>query len=287
MINKSFLNTKNHFTAVEHFLKIFDINEQNTSIEHVSDIIRQFSKLPYENLSKILKLNKKWDNFPNRFPDEIISDYDQFRLGGTCFSLTFFLKTIMDYYGYTTHIIMADMKSEKNSHCALILKYNSNEYLLDPGYLIHKPFLVSKSPVSQNPSFIPVSLVYNKENDKYSLFTFQNKNLKLRYSFRNISTSLETFQQFWNSSFHWRTMHGICLSKRDEIGLTYLHNHYLKREGKGIAFKGKFQEEIPEVVNNIFEIPSGLVQKAEKALKDNLIYDKELGYKVPEWVSKY
>ncbi len=286
MINKSFLNTKNHFTAAEYFLKIFDIKEQKPSLKHVSEIIRQFSKLPYENLSKILKLNKKWDDFPNRFPEEIISDYDQFRLGGTCFSLTFFLKTIMDYYGYKTKIIMADMKSGKNSHCALILKSKSNEYLLDPGYLIHKPLLVSISPGNQNLSFIPVSLVYNEENNKYSLFTFQNKNLKLRYSFKNIPTSLETFQKFWNSSFHWRTMHGICLSKRDEIGFTYLHNHYLKREGKGINFKGNFQDEIPEVVNNLFNIPSRLVQKAEKALKNNLIYDKELGYKVPKWVSK-
>ncbi len=284
MINKSSLNTKNHFTAAEHFLKIFGIKEQNISFKHVSEIVRQFSKLPYENLSKILKLNKKWDDFPNRLPDEIISDYDQFRLGGTCFSLTFFLKTIMDYYGYTTNIIMADMKPGENSHCALILKHNSNKYLLDPGYLIHKPLLISKSPGNQNLSFIPVSLIYNEENDKYSLFTFQNKNLKLRYSFRNIPTSPETFLKFWNSSFHWRTMHGICLSKRDEIGFTYLHNHYLKREGKGIAFKGKFQDEISKVVNNIFKIPPGLVQKAEKALKDNLIYDKKLRYKVPKWV---
>ena len=86
MINKSFLNTKNHFTAAEYFLKIFDINEQNISLKHVSEIIRQFSKLPYENLSKILKLNQKWDEFPKRLPEEIISDYDQFKLGGTCFS---------------------------------------------------------------------------------------------------------------------------------------------------------------------------------------------------------
>ncbi|MBL7136004.1 MAG: hypothetical protein ISS81_05340 [Candidatus Marinimicrobia bacterium] len=286
MINKSFLNTKNHFTAAEYFLKIFDIKEQKPSLKHVLEIIRQFSKLPYENLSKILKLNKKWDDFPNRFPEEIISDYDQFRLGGTCFSLIFFLKTILDFYEYETHIIMADMKSGKNSHCALILKYNSNEFLLDPGYLIHKPLLISKSPGNQNLSFIPASLVYNTENDKYSLFTFQNKNLKLRYSFRNISSFPETFLKFWNSSFHWRTMHGICLSKRDEISFTYLYNHYLKREGAGIDFKGNFLDEIPEVVNNLFNIPSSLVQKAEKALKNNLIYDKELGYKVPKWVSK-
>ena len=81
-------------------------------------------------------------------------------------------------------------------------------------------------------------------------------------------------------------MHGICLSKRDETGFTYLHNHYLKREGAKINFKGNFRGEIPEVVNDLFKIPSRLVQKAEKALKNNLIYDKELGYKVPKWVSK-
>ncbi|MFA4839980.1 MAG: hypothetical protein WC703_10950 [Candidatus Neomarinimicrobiota bacterium] len=78
----------------------------------------------YDNLSKILRLNQHWNDSPHRFPGDILDDYNRFRFGGTCFSLTYFLKTILDYYGYATDVVITDMKAGKNSHCALILKFD-------------------------------------------------------------------------------------------------------------------------------------------------------------------
>lgn len=272
------LDTKNHFQSVSHFCKVFKIEEEIYGMNHIKEILKHFSHLPYENLSKIIKLSKMRDSLVYRFPEEVISDYAQYKVGGTCFSLTFLLKVVLDYYGYKTYIVMCDMKTSPNSHCALILKYNSDEYLLDPGYVLYNPLKlagVSRIAAAQS----PVSLNYNPISGKYSLWTFDGKRLKFRYSFRKIPISMKGFDKFWKESFHWRTMHGICLSKRDENGFVYLHNHYMKKDN----FKGNFDEDISEVVKKLFDIPSELVKKAEKALKDNIFYDREMGYKIPKW----
>jgi arylamine N-acetyltransferase len=272
------LDTKAHFQSISHFCEIFKIKEKIFGMNQVREILRGFSHLPYENLSKIIKLNNSRDSLIYRFPEEVISDYAEYKLGGTCFSLTFLLKTVLDYYGYKTYIVMCDMKAYPNSHCTLILKYNSDEYLLDPGYLIHDPLkLINDSKIAEAQNSI--SLNYNPIGRKYSLWTFDGKRLKFRYSFRKVPISMKDFDKFWKDSFHWRTMHGICLSKRDENGFVYLHNHYVKKED----IKENFNEDIPEIVEKLFNIPPELVKKAEKSLKDNIFYDREMGYKVPKW----
>lgn len=268
-----------HHNGVEYFCKLFRIEHSELSLNHVASILRSFALLPYENLSKILNLHRKWDDEPFRWPQDIICDYEKYKLGGTCFSLTFFLKTILDYFGYRTSILMADMKSGKNTHCALRLDFDDREYLLDPGYLLHYPLPLDTSVIAGK-----VNLVYDPLRERYTLFTIENAKQKWRYSFHKEPTSLEDFRCYWLDSFHWMTMHGICLSKRDEDRFIYLHNHYLKLESGSERFKGNFSTEIAELTQRWFGIPPEIVRQAEKALRDNLYHDRDLGYRVPKWV---
>nr|MBP7885753.1 hypothetical protein [Candidatus Neomarinimicrobiota bacterium] len=100
MVSSEILNTERHRDGVKYFCKLFRIESSLPSINHVTSILRKFSLLPYENISKILSLNQNWDENHFRWPQEIICDYEKYKLGGTCFSLTFFLKAILDYFGY-------------------------------------------------------------------------------------------------------------------------------------------------------------------------------------------
>jgi len=79
-------------------------------------------------------------------------------------------------------------------------------------------------------------------------------------------------------------MHGICLSKRDQDRFIYLHNHYLKLESGAERFKGNVNTAIAELVQRWFDIPPEIVRRAEKALRENMYHDRELGYKVPKWL---
>jgi len=283
MDNDSF-QTRDHFSAVEQFIRHFRIEERETSQEHVSRILRYFAQLPYENLSKILRLNRDFGSPAYRFPEVIIDDYKQYKLGGTCFSLTFFLKTILDYYGYDTHVIMADMNAGDNTHCALVLHDRGRQFLLDPGYLLHRPLELTGDNQADLQPNASVLLLQNPEDGRFSLSTVKNRNRVRRYSFANVPTGFGDFRKHWDRSFHWMTMHGLCLSKRDENGFIYLHNQYLRKEGGDLNYKGKFQEEVAEVVHQYFGVPKELIRSAEQALRDNLHFDKELGFKVPKWV---
>ncbi|MBU1063861.1 arylamine N-acetyltransferase [bacterium] len=273
------LNGARSIPAVVRFLEIAQIENSDPSNENLSKILRHYARLPYENLSKIIKLNQNWDQNHFRFPEEVISDHEQYQLGGTCFSLTFFLKTILDHLGYETDFLMADMRSGANSHCALILKQDDKEFLVDPGYLLSSPLDISSTNSDQG-----IYLSMESRQNQYSLWTPGGKQMKKRYTFIKTGTSVDQFIGHWENSFHLMTMHGICLSKRDKNGFVYLHNHYIKREGNDLIFKGKFNEEISEIARKYFSIPEDVVKKAELALKENLHYDKESGYKVPSWV---
>ncbi|MDO9547475.1 MAG: hypothetical protein Q7J65_00730, partial [Candidatus Marinimicrobia bacterium] len=159
------------------------------------------------------------------------------------------------------------------------LKQNSKEFLIDPGYLLSSPLDISSTNSNQG-----IYLSRESQQNQYSLWTPGGKQMKKRYSFIKTASSADKFFGHWENSFHQMTMHGICLSKRDENGFVYLHNHYIKREGDDLIFKGKFKEEISVIARKYFSIPEDVVKKAELALMENLHYDKESGYKVPSWV---
>lgn len=273
------LDSQQYSDAGRHFAEIFRIKPAELSVQHLATILNHFLNLPYENLSKILKLNRHWESGHLRFPGEVVADYERFKLGGTCFSLTFALRSILDFFGYATYIVMADMPAGANTHCALVWKNLGKAYLLDPGYLLARPLDIF-SPVVGG----AVSLVYEPTTDKYVLWTTSNKKLKRRYSFADVPTGMDDFQNYWEQSFHWMTMHGICLAKRDENGFTYLHNHYLKRSGRDLDYKGNFSEDIAIIARKYFEISPEIVRQAEQALRDNLYFDQKLEFQVPRWL---
>ncbi len=271
----------NKFTIeVEHFNKLFNIPKEKKSLEHVSKILSSFALFPYENLSKILLLHDNFDKPILRNPGNILEDYENFRLGGTCFSLTLYLKKIMNYFDYDTDFILADMKSGDNTHTALRLNFDGGQYLLDPGYLLKNPLRIDKLQLSLDSVFLEPEKISNR----YTLYTFKSGNKIWRYSFLNISVNFSDYMKYWNQSFHWMTMHGICLSRKTDEEFLYIHNNYLKKESPSQKIKGKFEEDLSIVINEHFGIPRDVIQKAKDALKDNLYYDKELGFRVPDWV---
>lgn len=266
-------------SAAARFLSIAGIEHREPNLDNLRKILHRFARLPYENLSKIIKLNRHWETDHFRLPEEVIEDHERYRLGGTCFSLTFYLKTILDYMGYQTNFLMADMRSGINTHCALLLNNERREFLVDPGYLLFEPLEISG--VTQSPGRL---IAREAETNRFSLWTLNSGQLKKRYTFTKTAATIEQFFTNWDNSFHLMTMHGICLSKRDESGFIYLHNQYIKREGHDLIYKGKFSEDIAAVARKYFDIPAEIVQKAERALQANLQSDKELGFRVPRWV---
>jgi len=179
---------ENYSDSVRYFNDFFYLKIARPDLLSLKKILEKFATIPYENISKIIKLSRNWDNQRKiRLPDVVIDEHTKFQLGGTCFSLTFFLETILLHHGYQCYPVMADMKAGKNIHCAIITILDQKKYLVDPGYLLNEPMeMNSQKPRVYRTSSIGVELQFNEVTQEYELFTFNKNKMKWRYNFRDV-----------------------------------------------------------------------------------------------------
>ena len=101
-----------------HFLEYFHIRPGQPDVPYLTRIIERFSELPYENISKIIKLSHSWDSPEKiRLPETVIDEHVSSRLGGTCFSLTFFFTDHLNVS--TLYLLSGDVPHERRPKRAL------------------------------------------------------------------------------------------------------------------------------------------------------------------------
>ncbi len=274
------LDPLKHTDSVEEFLDYFHLPHKNPDLVFLQEILQHFAQIPYENISKIIKLNQNWDSDLTRirFPEEVIENHISSKLGGTCFSLTFFLQSILAQNGFTCYPVMADMRAGANSHCCLIVIVGSVKYLVDPGYLLTQPMEINpQNPKLFRNAFSGVELRFDGTTATYNLFTFNKNDSRWRYRFQDRSVSSEEFLQHWLASFGWNSMHGICLTKVMKDGMLYIRKDFMREttfsERKNFNIKRNYHAAIQEN----FGIDKQLVEQAQTALRENLEWKKELG----------
>jgi len=280
VINTDIELVPSHFlNSVKEFNKKYSIMIRKPSIKLLKEILYYFSRIPYENMSKIIKLYKKFDDpVKLRLPDEVMEDHFRFNFGGTCFSITFLLKTILTFHGFKGHIVMADMNWGKNVHCAMVIVVDSQPYLVDPGYLLNQPLhLCQKQPVITRTPFSGIKLIFDESNKSYNLYTFNNKSIKWRYKFIDKPVPEKEFLQFWISSFNWNSMNAICIATVVEEKMVYIHRTFMRES----TFYGKrnynLKRKFPETVSHLLKIDHQKIEEAMEALEKNKIIRQELG----------
>lgn len=257
-----------HELAAKSFLDSANLNASYPSIGHVAEISQNFSNIPYENLSKIIKFSQSGGEISFRMPEEVIDDYSQWKLGGTCFSLTFYLMEILRFCGYECGPVMGDMNWGENTHSAVVLHFNSEKYLIDPGYMIHRPLLLSKDTVLRHTApHAGIEIRFREEVGRYDLFTFRKGNYTWRYRFISEPVSLENFSRFWTESFFKPTLYGICLTKIDEQGMVYVHNNYTKLTNKTLSKRINDRNATEQIIREQFGIPMRFVEEARLSLE--------------------
>ncbi len=249
------------------FLSHFKLISQKSDILFLREILHHFSKIPYENISKIIKFNK-YANFEERvrLPEEIIEDHKKYGLGGTCFSLTYYLQMILTQNGFKCYPITADMLNRPNEHCALIVNLNDNKFLVDPGYLLTEPVQLIRGSNIIKSLINPIELEYDDLDEVYNVYSFDGIYKKWRYSFEDSRLSEEEFQEYWQASFFKGTMKGICLNQIKDGKMMYVHNDYFKITSLKGKEKSRIKENYIASVHNIFGITSELIEQAQALL---------------------
>jgi arylamine N-acetyltransferase len=269
--------------AASFFDKHFSVSHSSTGLGLMEEILFYFSRLPYENISKIIKYHSHFDGEEKiRLPREIMDDHVRHRLGGTCFSLTFFLQTLLHSHGFSCYPVMADMRWGKNVHCAVIVDFESKKYLLDPGYLLNHPMEISlNKPRYYKTEFSGIELLFHPESGRMDLYTFDRHQKKWRYRFWDRPVSPEEFLDHWLSSFRWNSMHGLCLTKVEKDRMIYIHKTFMREtkfdEKRNFNIKKNYHASI----RRIFGIAPLLVEEALAAVESNMTRERELGLWVP------
>ena len=258
----------------------------------IQDICDKLSKVTYENLTKIIRLESTGSSTAaQKLDDSFQNDVDAWMGGGTCFSMTWHLYQVFRDMGLSPRLVMGHKRKEKNIHCALILPdpdsrsslvcseftsvLSSNEYLFDPGYLIFDPLPIPlPPPQGKGTAFFP--LVPNTVRldrptvDSMALWTGgAGAPMKLRFEYPVEGVSVEEFKLHWNESFYREMMTYPVLNRLDrERGVQYYYQkgNLVTRDANGSRIEKIDESARVETLSRIFELKPELIERAMRIL---------------------
>lgn len=284
------LDPVRHSKGVDHFLSHYALARQRPTLATLCEILAQFAKIPYENLSKIIKFNRYGDDRAQRLrlPEEVMQEHAAWRLGGTCFSLTFFLQSILQHHDFVSYIVMGDMRAGRNLHCALIVMLDEIKYLVDPGYVLHRPLALDPARARVfHTEHTGVELRFDPPAESYDLFTFNRQDKKWRYRFADRPTPLPEFGEHWQASFHRNSMHGLCLTRVCEAELIFIHKQHMRITSLAGKRNVNLKKNYHAMIHEFFGISPEYVEQALGALQENLQRERETGRFIPHENKRY
>ena len=252
--------------AREILLGHFGLSAGDPELETLRRIVASYSNLPYENLTKIIK--KFTAASPDerlRGPVEVVSGFVEHHTGGTCFSLTYCLGSILASAGYRCYPVMADMK-RPNIHCALVVEMNGQRYFVDPGYLVGEPVELTGTPVRIATTFGIVEL-RPRQGERYDLFTLERDDRKWRYTAKTVAVSHAAFMRYWQDSFSLPMMNNLLLTRLTPEGHLYIKNHHLRMKGPQGKVNENIRSGLEARIAAEFGIPGDITAQAREHLE--------------------
>ena len=250
----------------DRFMGHFGIPGGDPGRELLGAVIRAYARIPYENLTKIIKkFTAPGTTERLRGPEEVVDGFIERNTGGTCFSLTYCLGAILSRAGFECHPVMADMK-RPNIHCALVVLLEGKRFLVDPGYLLGEPVELSGLPVSVETSFGRVEL-RPRSGERYDLFTLSGGEVKWRYRVKTIPVPPSLFLKYWQESFSLPMMNSLQLTKLTDRGHLYIRNHHLRLRRGGEKINENIRSELELRIEREFGIPAGITAEVREHLE--------------------
>lgn len=211
------------------FLSEFKFEGSKPSMEHIAAVSHYFSRLPYENISKIIKQEHHKGSHLFRLPDELTEDHYAWHAGGTCFSLTYFLTGIYTILAYDAQPMICSLNWGENNHSAVMIDFAGQRYFVDPAYMIFKPLpLVQEMVRTRLSAETGVELRYVKETEYYELYTFRKGQYTRRYSFNDQVIPYSRFAQYWLASFNLQGMNDLTLTQVRGAEMLFIQGDFIK-----------------------------------------------------------
>ena len=250
------------------FLKTFQFDGVKPSLDHIKAVSRYFSRLPYENISKIIKHGLQSDQSPFRLPPELTEDHYAWHFGVTCFSLTYFLTGIYTILGYDAQSLICKLNWGKNNHSAVIIKFAGQAFLVDPGYMIYTPLPltreVGRTRISAETG---IELRFSETTEHYALYTFRKGQYTRRYQFIERAIPYSEFAQYWQDSFDLPGMDDLTLTRVSGYEMTFIQGAFVKITNPAHIEKFRELNRVEFLIRDRFGIPLEKVEEARHILR--------------------
>lgn len=256
--------------ALRAFLEHFRLDRSSPPDSLVTDVSEAFCRIPYENLTKIIK--EKEEGSPERarrWPLEVISDHISLGAGGTCFSLTSTLLHILRALGWRAEPILADRKYGPNTHCAVVAWFDREPHLIDPGFLIARPIpLGGGAETRVKTSFNEVVLTRREGGERLDLHTIQQGSRTYRLTFKSAPADPGEFLKAWDESFGWDMMRYPLLTRVEGGRQIYLQaQKLLVRSREKVKKSEVATAELPHLIAREFGVKLEIAAAALEILK--------------------
>ncbi|MDP3980635.1 MAG: arylamine N-acetyltransferase [Chlamydiota bacterium] len=226
--------TSNVSSEVYEFAQHYELNLNQDPLMRLESMLQAFTKMPYENLSKVIKWNAhKSTSRSKRTPEEVIRDHLRYNTGGTCFELTSTLLYMIRFVGFKAEPILADRPYGQNTHCAMVIEVDGKWHLVDPGFLILKPLCLTKEPnIEVKTCFNDLVLSGHADNDHIDLFTRWKTQCTYRLTYKAKPADPAEFLSAWDSSFYWDMMRYPLLTKTMNHTQIYMRKNHLQNRSR-------------------------------------------------------
>jgi len=289
-----------HPDVVRRFFDVNSLHNVSISLESLRAIGRSFQGIPYENLTKMIRLFKSNSKLPDiRLPDVLLEEHLRLGTGGTCFSMTYFLQTILRQVGFDTYPIMADRPLAPNTHCASVVILDQKKYLIDPGFMIDDPILMTDIPTTYDLNHttiiigrkgtIPIpdhqlhyfeALAQKRHHEgrlpfeenltipTYTIATVTQNKPTIRYFFKDDSISADDFLDFWHDSFSWTSLHNLSITVATENGYIYSRNNFLRTTTSDGRKQERIKKGLDLALGKTFNIDRQIIREAFEVLDE-------------------
>ncbi|MFO7627237.1 MAG: arylamine N-acetyltransferase [Candidatus Fermentibacteraceae bacterium] len=183
---------------IETFFDHFGLMPE-AGVDRLHDVAAAFSRIPWENLTKFLLKARGEERL--RMPGEVFEGFARDGTGGTCYSLTEALGSVLSTCGWSVRPLTGHMRHGRNIHCALLVEGGEGVFLLDPGFVVPLPVRLGR-----NGGVLDLPgrrLIWTPKMDGWDLHSEENGgrpqwryHLESRILFRN------EFITFWKDSFN-------------------------------------------------------------------------------------
>lgn len=255
--------------VLEQFLKHFQIPRDLPPVELLRRTVAAFARLPYENLTKILKHDACGSaEASRRGPGEVVADHRAWGTGGTCFSLTATLLHLVRALGWRAEPLLADRRYGADTHSALVVWIDGRPHLIDPGYLIIEPIPLDCGEPRRIITSFNELILTPRQGERLELATAQQGSTTYRLTFKTQPVDAGQFLRAWDASFAWDMMHYPVLTRVTDAGQLYLQGHRWQQRDRCKVERAELNDdELIERIATEFGIAREMARRALHVLQ--------------------